>query len=135
MTDKLEDDELVERLREILEHYESVNQSYEANHTTKAHGEGVEKLDRPVFQNEEDTLRQAITRLQAAPNPWVKIEDIPEEWKDGRLIDLYSPLLGRVVDCYFLNEHWADTNNLGKSKISGQLEQITHACLSSAPPL
>ena len=63
------DDELIGRLRDILEHYESVNQSYEANHTTEAHGDGVVKLDRPVFQDEEDALRQAIARLQAYINP------------------------------------------------------------------
>lgn len=80
------DNELAERLRKILEHYESVNQSYEANHAVKAHGDGVEKLDRPVFQNEEDTLRQAITRLQAAPNPWCY--DMEKAPKDGTQIEL-----------------------------------------------
>ena len=45
------------------------------------------------------TIQYAIDRIQAHSNPWVKIEDIPDEWKDGRPIDLLLTNDRRSASC------------------------------------
>jgi len=42
--------------------------------------------------------------------PWVPIEDIPEEWKDGLDVDVIISISNegshRVVDCKYINKKW-----------------------------
>ena len=67
-------------------------------------------------------VTDTLTRLQSqSANPWVKIEDIPEAWKDGRDLDVTHKTLGRITDCE-------------GDVIADLLEGITHAMLPIAPP-
>ena len=122
----VEYDELVGRLRKILEHYESVNQSYEANHATKARGDGVEKLDRPVFQDEEDTLRQAIARLQAPSNQWNFDMSLVPKGEDDMVLLLFNSASVPVVKLCWWNDDEDDGWSIGwySSKHSVTTEKV-----------
>ena len=85
-------------------------------------------------------IERLISRLQAAPNPWVKIEDIPEEWKDGRAVDLKT-YHSRYVNCTFGGGFNSLATGTNRSKwwcpgtanyIDG--DRITHVMLPPAPP-
>jgi len=85
-----------------------------------------------------DALQAAITRLQSQSERWVKIEDIPDEWKQGRYVDLTVDGQ-RFVDCKYLQDA-ADVGYVGDKK--GWVDEfnlwidrkITHAMLPIAPP-
>ena len=143
---KVEDDELVEQLREMFEHYQTVNNSFEANHAKAPHSDDIIELDEPVFKDRQDALQAAITRLQSqSANPWVKIEDpIVESWKDGRDIDLLVATDAltphRVTDCAFIAGVWK-YKHLGRGMRvileefdDDPIVKITHAMLPIAPP-
>ena len=81
---------------------------------------------------------------KAANNPWIKISDIPEEWKDGRRVDLitvhdlYKGHMEqvRLTDCSYCERihGWRDYRNISiLHKITGKYE-ATHAMLPPKPP-
>ena len=116
-------DKLAERLKIVLEHLEI--------------SAGLEELgDLPdeeevSFEGMCGIVSQAITRLQSqSANPWVKIDDIPEEWKDGRL------LLGYCLANETQFEIWCEekTANFVAVHAWGEDIDITHARLPIAPP-
>ena len=71
-------------------------------------------------------------------NPWVLFKDIPEEWEDGREVDLYAayriPLgasSARFTSCRFENDEWVD--EMGQTFREGYT--ITHAMLPPNDPV
>ena len=82
-------------------------------------------------------IEQVIVHLQAAPNPWVKIEDIPEEWKDGRPVDLWldnGDISWRFIEARYdkeIEDRWGDMD-WDSSKATNS--NPTHATLPPAPP-
>jgi len=78
----------------------------------------------------------AITRLQSqSADPWVKIEDIPEEWKDGRPLDLIYKYINaepvRIPNCKYLDDGDVWDPNRKRRLIR---KRITHAMLHIALP-
>ena len=75
-------DELVERLHWLRHHcFEAMN----------------ERNGKPYFKSEREhaIITAAITAISSKPaQDWVKIEDIPDEWKDGRDLDVTHKTLG-----------------------------------------
>lgn len=57
---------------------------------------------------------------QEAQTGWVKIADMPEEWKDGRFLDYYHPLFGRLTN--------------SEPEILRDMKGITHAMLPPSLP-
>ena len=83
-----------------------------------------------------DLTDQAIARLQAAPNPWVKIEDIPEEWKDGRPLHvMYEYLAAPFIPIYDCN--FSSDGGIFHPRSSSFLvmENLKYVMLPIAPPL
>ena len=117
---KVEDDELVERLRLSLENIDNSDVWW------------IDSPDRGGV--DADALEAAITRLQSqSANPWVKIEDIPEAWKDGRAVNLAIRLMGEddlhiMFACAMNDEVWYDQQGFEI------LNTVTHAMLPIAPP-
>jgi hypothetical protein len=81
-------------------------------------------------------------RAAKAESDWVKIEDIPEEWKDGRTLDLWiiqAPKYAfRLTDCTWgYEEYGSDAEDCfyddwgNPVSINGN---ITHAMLPPQPP-
>ena len=84
-------------------------------------------------------IEDAITRLQSQfADPWVKIEDIPDEWKDGVTeVDLYVTYFDesgkhRLTDCKFNCKH--DEWETPDYYLSDFAVYPTHAMLPVAPP-
>lgn len=85
----------------------------------------------PSLGHDINLLEQAIARIQTPPNPWIKISDIPEEWKDGRRLDLISIFDGRRMNYYW------DADVKGWSNGNGFVyfvDDISHAMLPPATP-
>lgn len=76
------------------------------------------------------TINEAISALRQ--REWVKIEDIPEEWKDGRCINLVIRLEGdglhSMPHCASNDGVWYDWQGLEI------LNTATHAMLPPQPP-
>lgn len=81
-------------------------------------------------------LSEVVEEVRASQ--WTPISQIPEEWKDGRLVDLWTELGTRKVDCsYRLCGHangkteegmgWVERHNLWIT------DAITHAKLPKSP--
>lgn len=83
-------------------------------------------------------LKKWNTRAETSANEWVKIEDIPTSWKDGRPVDLFFSGERNVNCSYRLCGHaegltekkpaWVCSHNLWIS------EDITHAMLPPEHP-
>ena len=88
---------------------------------------------------------------KAAPNPWIKISDIPEEWKDGRRVDLVVDIQGEYVisvrNCKYCAKrnkwmrsaekyHYKHGGFIFPVEISDRFgaNKITHAMLPIEPP-
>ena len=79
------------------------------------------------------TLDAAITRLQSqSANPWVKIEDIPEEWKDGRDILAYNPSNPPRHSPFFITQFITHPSHM--VGVMYRSNNVTHAMLPIAAP-
>ena len=104
--------------------------------------EAIKHLPNTVFETPLVLLLQeAISRLKQSQ--WTPIEDIPEEWKDGRNIHLFiksnSAVMGGdytfpLYDCQFIEEsqEWFDDNGEIIDTFSDR--KITHAMLPPQAP-
>ena len=123
---KVEDDGLVERIDTELALWKL---EYDALAELNPDAENL-IFETPLVKLMLDA-KAAITRLQSqSANPWVKIDDIPEEWKDGRL------LLGYCLANETQFEIWCEekTANFVSVHAWGEDIDITHARLPIAPP-
>ena len=80
-------------------------------------------------------LQEAISRLKQSQ--WVKIEDIPEEWKDGRKVHLAFNRDAEIAyDCSFGNPcNSSDNTRAWKNDFGNEVElEITHAMLPIGIP-
>ena len=129
----VEDDELVEALEISRGICDVLRDEYKA----------VKKGD-PILSpmtvtlgawNAFNELHRQIARLQAVSNPWIKISDMPEEWKDGRSLDIMYKYIDtdpvRITNCCYLSD-----GGIFNPNRSCQLcmENVRHAMLPPAPP-
>jgi len=128
---KVEDDELVERLRELRS---------ECAKATGIMGNG------DVWH--EETLDAAITRLQSqSDNPWVKIDNpIVETWKDADgpsegYVDIANKAGGRFPNATYEIEHethggryTGQTRGFWQSASGHEVSEPAFAMLPIAPP-
>lgn len=133
-------DELVEKLKikliDAKKTVEDFQQQYlkdlEKNTETVILDLGVHSIERAV--EDVNIFNDAITALSNKPvRDWVKIEDIPEEWKDGRAVNLAIRLMGEddlhiMFACGINDEVWYDQQGFEI------LNTVTHAMLPIAPP-
>ena len=74
----------------------------------------------------------------SAPNPWVKIEDIPEEWKDGRPVDFFMVndeiKAFRRIGFRFVDGHWSKGQGIGMARLTFDHMTKSYAMLPPAPP-
>ena len=117
MTDKLADDELVERLRLLEREWASMYNVFS----------GFPK------DGTNATIQDTITRLQATPDPWIKISDIPKEWKDGRPLNVWNCGFDEVEKDYKFNSDGMLCDDFWNI-VEFEDEKITHAMLPPAPP-
>ena len=65
--------------------------------------------------------------INAHSDPWVKIEDVPEEWKTKDKVQGFPDIFGRVTVCrFFGGDNWRD--------IEGDCMQPTHLSPLLEPP-
>lgn len=81
----------------------AVRRAAQTAKTNAEYDEGIEE-DSTDMRQHEAALRAALATLEAAR--WVKIEDCPAEWKDGRPVVLY----GRCRPNNVVNPYSPDQN-------------------------
>lgn len=103
----------------------------------------IERLEAAIeiAENSRFTDRELLAPVLIASKKaleereWVKIEDIPEEWKDGREIDLgqfgIHDLDCRWSDCTYDERGWAD--DVGQY-FNDEAWDVTHAMLPPPQP-
>lgn len=78
-------------------------------------------------KNRDRELKICEAEIAALRDPWVKIEDVPEEWRDGRKCQGFPDIFGEVTLCRFFNgDDWRDTE--------GDFFKPTHLAPMLEPP-
>lgn len=87
--------------------------------------------------------RAALVEYEANGG-WVPIADIPDEWKDGRRVDLWLVTAnggsGRLADCLCLRGVWVCRKSVASSyygverKDENGITKVTRAMLPPSPP-
>ena len=100
---------------------------------------GLEALDEQLeFYGDYDTFENCHERIEAAIDhlkamQWVPIADIPEAWKDGRILDGINPLGVRSYDLMWSRE----CSRLYDGKLGKEANlncSVTHVMFPIAPP-
>ena len=90
------------------------------------------------FETNEDchnAVDEAIARLQAAPNPWVKIEDIPESMISNTMKDGMVDLMLQTKCGYSYSGRIMDDGEIWTNDLAGEKETPAYAShIPPAPP-
>ena len=122
--DLVDGDELLDRLGAYIEAFEKIrpNEDY------------IHLLSRPDIEGRLTLrdLKSAISRL--SQGGWVKIEEIPDEWKDGRALEIFSRVFDEIIGNYKFNSRGQLCDEMWSVCDDEDFDnEITHARLPTPP--